>query len=162
MYVVRMYSTMAKSSRNAKNVLFVLKFLTNIAQLVLAKTVIWGLVFFPCRYDMISKMETLLEDAEVIQRYGFKMKNPAPFPVANIKNNQNSTEKIRKYFRSIPREHTAELKKIYKDDFALFGYDSNNLWRIYEDVYYTYRKYIFIVRQNYRIYQIMKLFENWE
>ena len=76
-------------------------------------------------------METLLEDAEVIQRYGFKVKNPAPFPAANIKGHQNSTEKIQQYFQSIPPEHTAELKKIYKDDFALFGYDSNILWRKY-------------------------------
>ena len=94
-----------------------------------------------CRYDMISKMETLLEDAEVIQRYGFKVKNPAPFPAANIKAHQNSTEKIQKYFRSISREYTAELKKIYKDDFALFGYDSNILWSKYGYVYYTCNKY---------------------
>ena len=75
----------------------------------------------PCQknYDFIGHYETLKVDADyVLRKLGVRDK----ISFENASRRHNSSNYVRKYFASVPPDHTRKLYQHFRIDFDLFGY----------------------------------------
>jgi len=80
-------------------------------------------------FDVLGKFESIQEDTELIQQIsGLKEKNIS-FPWANKKDTKS--EVGLKYFKQLDLERTKQLYKIYKVDFEMFQYDTEEYFQLF-------------------------------
>jgi len=78
------------------------------------------------KYDFIGKMDSLIEDADVVLKE-LNWNDRVRFPVkAKDKYKSDLKTLLRRYFSQIPQDMLKELYEIYEDDFKAFGYSTND------------------------------------
>ena len=77
-------------------------------------------------YNFIGRYETIEDDSEYIFQHLFREPS-LTLPKANMANMKNDTDKyaksIQEYYNELTYQELAEIINVYKDDFAVFGYN---------------------------------------
>ena len=78
----------------------------------------------PCniQYDVIGKLETMVNDVDQVLRDLFGLRHYVSFPHA--RNGHTNTTVIKDYYGTVSAEDLKKLVGVYAHDFELFGYNS--------------------------------------
>ena len=78
----------------------------------------------PCTvaYDFVGKIETLESDLPYLLHRFFRRNWTFPITIHHVPLLHNRT--VAQYFKSVPEEQIDKIRKMYQQDFRLFGYDT--------------------------------------